>query len=173
MEKNTARYTPLFFVIVLYMPASNPQKRIKLNTSAEYPRRINRALEFIDSHLDQSLQLDDVARASHFSAYHFHRIFHALVGETVNEYVSRKRLEKAAKRLISRPELSITNVSEAGGYSSSANFSKAFKLYFGLSPSELRNCQSNEFNGNKVSKKGKLYRKLERLLIHRNYILNL
>ncbi len=141
------------------MPERKLQKRIKLNTSAEYTRRINSALEFIDCHIDQVLQLDDVARASHFSPYHFHRIFHALVGETVNEYVSRKRLEKAAKRLLSKSGLSITDISEAGGYSSSANFSRAFKLYFGISPSELRNGHRKYSEGNKVSKKGKLYRK--------------
>ena len=128
--------------------------KIKTNTSAAYARRINKALDFINEHLEQTIQLEDVSRASHFSAYHFHRIFHALVGETVNDYVTRKRMEKAASRLLYKPALSVTAVAEEGGYSSSANFSKAFKLYFGLSPTELRN---GKFNKN--SKNGKLYRK--------------
>ncbi len=134
------------------------QSKTKQNTSAEYTRRINLVLEFISNNLDKTLQLDDVAAASHFSPYHFHRIFHALVGETVNEYVFRKRIEKAAKRLISRPALSVTDVAVMGGYSSSANFSKAFKLYFGISPSNLRNGQSHDLV-NKNSKNGKIYRK--------------
>ena len=121
---------------------------------SEYFRRIKLALEFIHDNLDQSIRLDDVAGASYFSAYHFHRIFHALVGETVNDYISRKRMEKAAYRLIGNPELSITEVSGLGGFSSSANFSKAFKLYFGVSPSELRKPGSI-----KNSKIGKIYRK--------------
>lgn len=128
----------------------------KTNTSAEYTRRINRALEFINQHLDQSIRLDDVANASHFSAFHFHRIFHALVGETVNDYVSRKRMEKAACRLVYKPELSVTEVADAGDFSSSANFSKAFKLYFGVSPSELRNGQAQNNNNSKI---GKLFSK--------------
>ena len=61
----------------------------KTNTSAEYTRRLSKALEFIDQHLDQSIRLDDIAKSSYFSPYHFHRIFHALVGETVNDYVTR------------------------------------------------------------------------------------
>jgi len=130
----------------------------KTNTSAEYIRRINKALEFIDKHLDQTIQLNDVANASYFSAYHFHRIFHALVGETVNAYVSRKRMEKAASRLVYKPALSVTDVAEAGGFSSSANFAKAFKLYFGVSPTELRNCQSQSQDNNN-GKNGKLYSK--------------
>lgn len=145
----------ILFVIILQMNNRKP----KLNTSAEYARRIGRALEFINSNLDQTIQLDDIAKASHFSVYHFHRIFHALVGETVNEYVSRKRMEKAVCRLIKRPASSITEVAEAGGYSSSANFSKAFKHYFGLSPTQLRSGQFDRQDFLERSKKGKLYRK--------------
>ncbi len=129
----------------------------KSKTQVEYTRRINLALEFIEQHLDQTIQLNDVARASHFSSYHFHRIFHALVGETVNDYISRKRMEKAARMLLYKPDMNVTEVAEAGGYSSSANFAKAFKLYFGVSASELRNGKQN-FNNND-SKIGKIYRK--------------
>lgn len=140
------------------------KSNIKTNTAAEYSRRINKTLEFIEQHIDQPLQLDDIAKSSHFSPFHFHRIFHGLVGETVNDYVSRKRMEKATSRLAYKPELSITDIAEAGGYSSSANFSKAFKHYFGLSPSEIRNSaqQSDDnrnFDNSENSKKGKLYRK--------------
>lgn len=105
----------------------------KRKTQAEYIRCICLALEFIEQHLGQTIQLDDVARACHFSSYHFHRLFHALVGETVNDYISRKRMEKAARMLLYKPDMSVTDVAEAGGFSSSANFAKAFKLYFGVS----------------------------------------
>lgn len=123
-------------------------------TQSEYARRINNALEFIEQHLDETIRLNDVAKASYFSPYHFHRLFHGLVGETVNDYISRKRMERSATRLVYKPELTITEVAERGGFSSSANFSKAFKLYFGVSPSELRNPINNE-----KSKIGKLYSK--------------
>ena len=115
---------------------------IKASTSAEYIRRIDKAFSFIESHLDQLIRLEDIARASHFSPFHFHRIFHALVGETVNAYVSRKRIEKSAGRLIYQPVLSVTQVAEAGGFSSSANFSRAFKIHYGVSPSEFRNTRA-------------------------------
>ena len=113
--------------LLKYSPMN--EREPKANTSTEYIRRINKAFEFIHQNLDQTIRLDDVASASCFSSYHFHRIFHALVGETVNDYVSRKRMERAASRLVHKPELSVTDVAEAGGFSSSANFSKAFKLY--------------------------------------------
>ena len=128
--------------------------KTKSNTAAEYTRRINNAFVYIKNNLDQTIQLEDVACASHFSSFHFHRIFHALVGETVNEYVSRKRMEKAAGRLVHKPEMSVTEIAGNGGFSSSANFSKAFKIYFGLTPTELRSGKYFE-----DSKNGKLYRK--------------
>jgi len=131
----------------------------KSKTKIEYIRRINKAFDFIDKHLDQSIQLDDVAKASHFSSYHFHRIFHAMVGETVNDYISRKRMEKSIRFLVSKPELSVTDIAAMGGFSSGANFSKAFKLYFGVSPSELRQIKFKNTDECNQSKIGKLYSK--------------
>ncbi|VAW92823.1 hypothetical protein MNBD_GAMMA20-1976 [hydrothermal vent metagenome] len=98
--------------------------------------------------------MENVAKSSHFSPFHFHRIFHGIVGETVNDFILRKRMELAANRIVCRSELNITEISELGGFSSSANFSKAFKLYFGISPSQLRKPTKI-----KNSKIGKIYSK--------------
>ena len=127
-------------------------------TQQEYIRRIQLALDFIDQNLDKGPQLQAIAEASHFSAYHFHRIFHAMVGETVNDYITRKRMEKAARRLVYSPEISILEVAISGGFSSSANFAKAFKLYFGVSPSELRNHQPEKSLNDTNSKIGKEFK---------------
>lgn len=83
--------------------------------------------------------MTEVAKISHFSAYHFHRIFTGIVGETVNDYIVRRRLERAVNLLIFKTELSVTQIALDNGFSSSANFSKAIKIYFGFSPSEIRN----------------------------------
>jgi len=126
----------------------------KKKTHSEYIRRINLAIEYIAENLDKNIKLENVAAASYFSPFHFHRIFLGLVGETVNEFVSRKKMEYAVHTLLSRPDLSITEVASMNGFSSSANFAKAFKLYFGVSPSQLRNPQEV-----KNSKIGKIYSK--------------
>ena len=145
------------------MGISNEQRKVKTKTSSEYHRRITLSLRYINEHLDERLHLNDIASVSYFSSYHFHRIFHALVGETVNDYVSRKRMERAINRLLANKKLSITEVSVLGGFSSSANFSKAFKLYFGLSPSQLRHSSKQ-----KNSKIGKLYRKYGKEFNHQD-----
>ena len=62
----------------------------------EYTKRINKAMEYISMNFDKNIKLDEVAKASHFSPFHFHRIFHGIVGETVNDFINRKRMEAAA-----------------------------------------------------------------------------
>ena len=105
----------------------------------EYKVRINRAIQYIEANLTNKISLSEVADVSYFSAYHFHRIFTGIVGETVNDYIVRRRLEGAVNLLIFKTELSVTQVALDSGFSSAANFSKAVKLHFGFSPSEIRN----------------------------------
>ncbi|QMV16835.1 AraC family transcriptional regulator [Vibrio spartinae] len=105
----------------------------------EYKKRIDSVIQYIETHLDNKISLTEVANVSHFSVYHFHRIFTGMVGETVNDYIVRRRLERAVNLLIFKPELSVTQIALDSGFSSSANFSKAVKLHFGFSPSEIRN----------------------------------
>lgn len=104
----------------------------------EYTARINRVLDYIDNHIDQSLSLETLARVASFSPYHFHRIFGALMGETLGRYIQRLRVEKAASMLVLNPKKSITRVALDCGFSSSAAFARAFKEAFGMSASQWR-----------------------------------
>ena len=123
----------------------------------EYKLRIDRVLKYIDTNLTHKISLAEVAAISHFSAFHFHRIFSAIVGETVNDYIARRKLECAVNLLIFKTELSITQVALESGFSSSANFSKAVKLHFGFSPSEIRD--PNKIKNSKIGKISSKYGK--------------
>ena len=61
----------------------------------DYVQRVNRAIDHVTRNLAQPLQLEDVAKVAAFSTFHLHRIFRALVGETLLEFVKRTRLERA------------------------------------------------------------------------------
>jgi len=126
----------------------------------EYKRRIDRVIQYIEANLVDNISLADVAEVSCFSAYHFHRIFTAIMCETVNDYIVRRRLEKAVNLLIFKTELSVTQVALDSGFSSSANFSKAVKLHFGFSPSQIRNPEKSKNSkiGKISSKYGKEFR---------------
>ena len=121
-----------------------------------YLARIQNALHYIESNLASHLALCDVAKASHFSEFHFHRIFKGVMNETLNDYVARRRMERAVNRLVCDKNLSITQIALDSGFSSSANFSKAIKLYYGFSPSQLRDPSKAV---NKQSKIGKIQSK--------------
>ena len=119
-----------------------------------YQTRIERVLQYIENNLDKPLSLQEIAAVSHFSQYHFHRIFRGLMGETLNDYIARRRLERAINMLAFNPNMTITDIAMANGFSSSANFAKAVKLHFGYTPSEIRNPDKI-----KDSKIGKIYSK--------------
>ena len=122
-----------------------------------YQQRINNALAFIEANLAESLPLELVAQKSYFSPFHFHRIFRGMMNETLNNYIARRRVEKAANILIVKPELSITDIAFLCGFSSSANFAKAFKKHFGFSASDIRQPKASVSSsmGAIVSKYGK------------------
>ena len=123
----------------------------------EYKNRIDRVIQYIEDNLNRKIALIDLAIVSFCSEYHFNRIFKGVVGETVNDYVVRRRLERSINYLIFNPDVSITEVALVNGFSSSANFSKAVKLYFGFSPSEIRNPEKVKDSkiGKILSKYGK------------------
>jgi AraC family transcriptional regulator len=101
----------------------------------DYLDRINRAIDHITRNLAEPLQLDDVARVACFSPFHFHRIFRALVGETVHAFVKRVRLETALHLMAHRPGASLTDIALACGFASSSDFSRSFRAKFGVPPS--------------------------------------
>lgn len=103
----------------------------------DYVERVNRAIDYIVGHLDGPLKLEQVAEAATFSPFHFHRVFKALIGETLNQFVKRQRLERALYLMSHAPGRSLTDVALDCGFSSSSDFSRSFKQRFGSPPSQF------------------------------------
>lgn len=76
----------------------------------EYIKRVNTILLFIDENLDSELSLEIVANVGFYSPFHFHRIFKAITNETLNSYITRKRIEKTASILLHQKNVSITEL---------------------------------------------------------------
>lgn len=103
-----------------------------------YEDKIINALKYIQEHLGENLVWNDVSKKCGISEYHFHRIFSTYMGETPGDFIKRKRLEKAALNLAyCLGERSISDIAFLCGYSSQANLSKAFKIYFGVTPGDV------------------------------------
>ncbi len=78
---------------------SNPGR-----TRKEYIARINRVIDYIQTHLDQDLTLQTLSTIAYFSPYQLHRIFSAMMGETMSQFIQWLRIERAASLLKSSPE---------------------------------------------------------------------
>jgi len=114
----------------------------KPRSRAEYDGRMHRVLERIDKQLDQPLDLETLAKVAHFSPFHFHRLFSAWMGETLGDYLRRRRVEIAATRLVAQPRVRVLQVALSVGFGSAEAFARAFKTRFGCSPTLWRLRQS-------------------------------
>jgi AraC family transcriptional regulator len=103
----------------------------------DYEKKIYKALQYIQDNLQSEFNWVDVSKFCGISEFHFHRIFSGYMGETPGDFIKRKRLEKAVLYLAYGCENSISEIAYICGYSSQANLSKAFKIYFGVTPGDV------------------------------------
>lgn len=104
----------------------------------EYFVRMNRVIDYIQNHYAENLNLTKLAEIACFSKFHFHRLFHEMVGETLNDFIQRVRLEKSAHKLSTELNKSITEIALETGFATSQHFAKVFKDFHGISPSSFR-----------------------------------
>ena len=121
----------------------------KLAANSDYSQRINRVVDHLRANLDRQVKLKELAKVACLSEFHFHRIFGAVSGETLNNFTNRLRLEKAA-RLLRYSDQSVTDIALDCGFSSSATFSRAFRSGYDTSPSQFR--KSGEIKKSKICK---------------------
>lgn len=98
---------------------------------------IETVIDYIETHLDGKIDLEQVSEAVHYSKYHLHRMFTNTVGMTIHDYVQRRQLTEAAKLLVfsDKPIIEIAFIC---GYESQQSFSAAFKSMYKIPPAEYR-----------------------------------
>jgi AraC family transcriptional regulator len=123
----------------------------KPTNRAIYNQKLNIIIEYINNNLDSKIDLKTLAEISHVSPFHFHRITRALLGEPIGAYISRTRLETAAK-MIRYSNLEIEHIAYQVGYDTPSSLSKAFKNHFKVSPTAYRNNTSFTFKKTNIMK---------------------
>lgn len=103
---------------------------------------LERAIEYIEAHLNEDIGLFDVSRETGYSYYHMTRLFSSVLGESVGRYINRRRLYNASEKLI-YTDRRIIDIALDSGFKSSEAFSRAFKAAFGSSPAEYRKAGLN------------------------------
>src|SRR5262245_30912742 len=109
----------------------------KLKDRIDYQERLNRVIGFIHDHLDEEIDLNRLADVACLSPYHWHRIYHAINGETVAVTVRRLRLHRAAG-FLANTAMPIETIAEKSGYGSVAAFTRAFTTDYGMPPAQYR-----------------------------------
>ncbi|MDF1795171.1 MAG: AraC family transcriptional regulator [Coxiellaceae bacterium] len=110
---------------------------MKQSTEINYQQRILRVLSYINKHLDDELSLEQLAELAYFSPYHFHRIFTQITGESLKEYIRRRKTHRAIMHL-GLTDRTITEIAFDAGFGSTEAFSRHIKKHFKVSPREVR-----------------------------------
>lgn len=114
----------------------------KALTNSLYIDRISKVIDHIEDNIDDKLRLNELADIAMFSKYHFHRIFKSVTGETLNDFIKRQKMIKAYRLLQIDKTVTIKELSYLLGYNSIANFSRDFKDFHGLTPSEIKSSSA-------------------------------
>lgn len=121
-------------------------------TREAHAKRMIQAQMFIHKHLDEDLTLHRVANVVGVSPYHFHRVFYAFTGESLNCYIRRLRLERAAS-LLKDTQQPVTDIALDSGYQTPASFSRAFRKVIGISPKNYRSQIHSEIKNYPIQQK--------------------
>ena len=116
---------------------------VRSSTRAELLKRVHTGKQLIDEAFGTPLQLATIARAACLSAFHFHRSFKAVFRETPHDYMTRRRLEKAA-RLLRETDEPVTDICLEIGFQSLGSFSTLFRARFGAPPGAFRRATKSK-----------------------------
>ena len=96
--------------------------------------RIQAAIDYIEAHLTEAIDVHDVAARAYVSAFHFQRMFTALCGIPLGEYIRHRRLTQAAQELLRGCK--VIEAAVKYGYDSPDSFARAFRRFHGVLPSQ-------------------------------------
>ena len=103
----------------------------------EWIERLNASLNYIEEHLSEVIEIDDLAQIACCSSYHYQRMFTYIAGLPLSEYLRRRRMSIAAVEL-QQSEIKVIDLALKYGYTSPTAFNRAFQSVHGLAPSAVR-----------------------------------
>ena len=98
---------------------------------------IQRAIDYVEAHITEEIDFEEVAKQAYSSSFHFQRVFGILCGFSLGEYIRMRRLSLAGEEL-SRGNAKIIDAALKYGYDTPESFSRAFARFHSITPSEAR-----------------------------------
>lgn len=113
-------------------------QKVQINTYTDgLPRyKLNQVLDYIEAHLDCSLELEELAQQIDMSQFYFSRLFKQSLGITPHQYVIQRRVERA-KQLLRKGQLSLADIALECGFANQGHLNRHFKRLTGTTPKEV------------------------------------
>ena len=99
---------------------------------------ISRALDYVEDHITEPIDYEEVAKCAYASSFHFQRVFSAICGFTLGDYVRKRRLALAGRELAVENK-KVIDIAMKYGYDTPESFSRAFTKFHGVTPSQAKN----------------------------------
>ncbi len=109
----------------------------------DYCERIEKAVDFIEENLREKLTIEMIAEKAYFSKYHFIRVFTAMTGETVGNYLRKRRISRSSKQLINSNS-PILDIALEYQFESQEAYNRSFKKIYNTSPGKYRKLNNNQ-----------------------------
>lgn len=117
--------------------------------ASDYLNELINSIEFIENNLDKNIRVSDVSDYTGFSLFHFHRVFVKATGESMKEYILKRKLSESSKDLL-ESDKKIIEIAYDYGYENPETFSRSFKKLFGISPTKYRQNRKIMFRKEKI-----------------------
>jgi AraC family transcriptional regulator len=103
----------------------------------DYLKQIQATIDYVEAYLAEELSLSRLAQVAMLSDYHFHRVFQTMVGDTVMEYVRKRRLAHSAYQ-VAHSDARLLDIALENGFQNHETFTRAFKRMFEMTPTDYR-----------------------------------
>lgn len=130
-------YSAVFQLIMLL---SSLPRTSRITSGQDVPEEIVTALQYIDQHYKENIDLDAISDILHMSKYHFCRLFHNTTGATFLQYLYNIRLTKVHNLLL-ETSMTLTEIAAQTGFSSNSHLSRVFQKVYQTSPREFRKAK--------------------------------
>jgi len=110
-----------------------------LGSGALSPGRLRRLDEYIETHLQENITIEQLARVAELGVWTFTKHFKSTTGRSAHAYVMDRRVERA-RRLLSQGQMAIKEIAFVCGFADQAHMTRVFRTRLGVTPARLKKC---------------------------------
>ena len=135
--------TGKFYELFYYFFETQKLELYDIETQGNKDRALRRVTEYINENFCNLLTLDIIAEHTNLSRYYISHLFKELLNTTFINYLNELRLSRAAL-LLTTTDTPVIEIAGKSGFNNISNFNRAFKMYYGITPSKYRKSERSK-----------------------------